>query len=136
MTKQVSEDGNSQDTQVAERATQTKNLYVSVKTFDSEGKTIGERIVDMYHYGTAKWLQNHLWWAMHNDHCVESQQGHRRGNRRLYVPAGAGASGQVFQDQGNGHGRGLNCAKRGTPEHVFKLLIPLIFQSLSGLCSR
>lgn len=48
------------------------NLFISVKTFDSEGKTIGERIVDMYHFGTRNWLQNHHWWAMHNGHCVET----------------------------------------------------------------
>lgn len=48
------------------------NLFISVKTFDSEGKTVGERIVDMYHFGTRNWLQNHHWWAMHNGHCVET----------------------------------------------------------------
>lgn len=54
-------DGNSQ-----------RNLYISVKTFDVEGRTIGERIVDMYHFGTRNWLQNHLWWAMHNTAQVET----------------------------------------------------------------
>lgn len=48
------------------------NLFISVKTFDGEGKTVGERIVDMYHFGTRNWLQNHHWWAMHNGHCVET----------------------------------------------------------------
>ena len=48
------------------------NLYISVKTFDSEGKVVGERIVDLYHFGTRNWLQNHHWWAMHNGHCVET----------------------------------------------------------------
>jgi hypothetical protein len=48
------------------------NLFISVKTFDAEGKTVGERIVDMYHFGTRNWLQNHHWWAMHNGHCVET----------------------------------------------------------------
>jgi hypothetical protein len=48
------------------------NLFFSVKTFESkEGKTIGERIVDLFHYGTRKWLQDHIWWAMHNSHEVE-----------------------------------------------------------------
>ena len=47
-------------------------LFVSIKTFNAEGRTIGERIVDMYHYGTRNWLQNHHWWAMHNGHCVET----------------------------------------------------------------
>lgn len=49
-----------------------RNLYISVKTFDFEGKTVGERIVDMYHFGTRNWLQNHLWWAAHNNNCVET----------------------------------------------------------------
>jgi len=48
-----------------------QNLFISVKTFDAEGKTIGERIVDMCHYGTRNWLSNHLWWATHNGHCTE-----------------------------------------------------------------
>lgn len=51
---------------------QSNNLYISVKTFDVEGRTIGERIVDMYHFGTRNWLQNHHWWAMHNGNCVET----------------------------------------------------------------
>lgn len=50
-----------------------RNLFISVKTFEAvEGKTVGERIVDMYHFGTRNWLQNHLWWAAHNGHCVET----------------------------------------------------------------
>lgn len=53
-------------------ATGPSNLFISVKTFDVEGKTVGERIVDMYHFGTRNWLQNHHWWAMHNSHCVET----------------------------------------------------------------
>lgn len=52
---------------------QQKNLYVKVITYDQEGKTIGERIVDMYHYGTRNWLQNHIWWAMHNGHEIEQK---------------------------------------------------------------
>jgi hypothetical protein len=48
-----------------------QNLFVSVRTFDAEGKTIGERIVDMCHYGTRNWLSNHLWWSTHNGHLVE-----------------------------------------------------------------
>lgn len=48
-----------------------QNLFISVKTFDSAGKTVGERIVDMCHYGTRSWLSNHLWWATHNGHCTE-----------------------------------------------------------------
>lgn len=49
----------------------SQNLHVSVKTFDAEGRTIGERIVDMHHFGTRNWLQNHLWWATHHGHCTE-----------------------------------------------------------------
>lgn len=48
-----------------------QNLFISVKTFDPEGRTVGERIVDMCHYGTRNWLSNHLWWATHNGHCTE-----------------------------------------------------------------
>lgn len=51
---------------------QPRNLYVSVKTFDGkDGKTIGERVVDMYHFGTHGWFGKHLWWATHNGHEVE-----------------------------------------------------------------
>jgi hypothetical protein len=50
---------------------QPRNLYMSVKTFNPEGKSIGFRIVDLFHYGTRNWLQDHLWWAMHNANCVE-----------------------------------------------------------------
>jgi hypothetical protein len=49
------------------------NLFISVKTFDTQGKTVGERIVDMYHFGTRNWLQQHTWWAMHNGHDVETK---------------------------------------------------------------
>ncbi len=48
-----------------------QNLFISVRTFDGLGKTVGERIVDMCHYGTRNWLSNHLWWATHNGHCTE-----------------------------------------------------------------
>lgn len=52
-------------------ATPQQTLFTKVMTFDTEGHTIGERIVDMYHFGTRKWLQTHLWWAMHNTAQVE-----------------------------------------------------------------
>lgn len=52
---------------------QQRNLYVKVLTYDKDGKTIGTRIVDMYHYGTRNWLQNHIWWAMHNGHEIEQK---------------------------------------------------------------
>lgn len=48
-----------------------QNLFISVKTFDGEGRTVGERIVDMCHYNTRNWLSNHLWWATHHGHCTE-----------------------------------------------------------------
>lgn len=50
---------------------QNKNLYVTVTVYDVKGKQIGVRVVDMYHYGTRNWLQNHFWWAMHNSHSVQ-----------------------------------------------------------------
>lgn len=53
-------------------APQNRNLFVSVNTYDPAGKQIGTRVVDMYHYGTRNWLQNHHWWAMHNGHTVET----------------------------------------------------------------
>ena len=49
-----------------------QNLYISVKTFDIYGHTIGERVVDMCHFGTANWLyKKHLWWAMCRGFQVE-----------------------------------------------------------------
>ena len=53
--------------------TQDKNLFIKVETYDVRGTEIGSRIVDMYHFGTRNWLQNHLWWAMHNSATVESR---------------------------------------------------------------
>lgn len=47
-----------------------KSLFVSVITHDTKGEVIGERIVDMYHFGTRNWLHNHAWWAMHNGHVL------------------------------------------------------------------
>lgn len=56
------------------QSTQPTNLYASVRTYDGkDGKTIGDRIVDMYHYGTSSWLTKHHWWAMHNGHTVETE---------------------------------------------------------------
>lgn len=57
----------------AAQNTQTTNLYVSVNTYGPDGKQVGTRVVDMYHYGTRTWLQNHLWWAMHHGHSVDTQ---------------------------------------------------------------
>lgn len=56
-----------------EQDQRTKNLFVKVDTFNTEGREIGTRIVDMYHFGTRNWLQNHHWWAMHNGHTVEAR---------------------------------------------------------------
>jgi hypothetical protein len=58
--------------QSAQSNNSTPNLYIFVRTTDLQGTCIGERIVDMYHFGTRNWLQNHQWWAMHNSHCVET----------------------------------------------------------------
>lgn len=53
-------------------ATKASNLYFVVETLDAEGKPIGSRIVDMYHFGTRDWLyDSHLWWAMHNPDKVD-----------------------------------------------------------------
>jgi len=48
-------------------------LYVIVETFNTDGHNIGDRIVDLYHPGTAKWVRDHMWWAAHNGHSVESR---------------------------------------------------------------
>lgn len=51
-----------------------QNLFISVNTFDgATGKTVGEQILDLFHYGTEKRLRKHYWWAMHNGHTVEQQ---------------------------------------------------------------
>jgi len=52
---------------------QPNQLFASVDTYNIKGDRIGHRVVDMYHYGTRNWLQNHMWWAMHNGHGVETQ---------------------------------------------------------------
>lgn len=56
----------------AQNPPQQRKLYIKVDTFNPEGREIGTRIVDMYHFGTRGWLQNHYWWAMHNSHSIES----------------------------------------------------------------
>lgn len=52
---------------------QAQHLHIRVNTFNSAGEQIGTRLVDLYHYGTKAWLQNHTWWAMHNGHMVKHQ---------------------------------------------------------------
>lgn len=65
-----------------------QNLFISVRTFDgATGKTVGERIVDMCHYGTRNWLSNHLWWSTHNGHCVEVDIA-KPGEIEAYLEAG------------------------------------------------
>lgn len=54
-------------------AAQQRNLYVTVTTYASDGKQVGIRVVDMYHYGTRNWLQGHMWWAVHHGHTTETQ---------------------------------------------------------------
>lgn len=51
---------------------QPRNLYVTVNTYGSDGKQVGTRVVDMYHYGTRNWLQGHMWWAVHHGHTTET----------------------------------------------------------------
>lgn len=53
-----------------------RTLYVQVITHDAQGKVIGTRIVDMYHFGTRNWLHDHTWWAMHNGHSIETEIAH------------------------------------------------------------
>lgn len=68
MSKQVQQDAPAMG---ANDQQQSKVLYVTVETFNNEGRPVGFRVVDMYHYGTRNWLANHQWWAMHNDHMCE-----------------------------------------------------------------
>lgn len=69
MTKQVKDTAPVQPE--AHNSTPPRNVYASVKTFDAEGKTIGERIVDMHHIGTRDFLAKHLYWSTHKGHCTE-----------------------------------------------------------------
>lgn len=74
MTKQVQKTNVAAEAPLAHSSNdQQRNLYVKVLTYNKEGQTIGERIVDMYHYGTRNWLQSHIWWAMHNGHEIEQK---------------------------------------------------------------
>ncbi|CAN5950615.1 unnamed protein product [Sphagnum jensenii] len=72
MAKQVSQD-TTPTVYETNGAKQQRNLFVLVETFNYGGEQIGTRIVDMYHFGTRNWLQNHHWWAMHNGHVVETR---------------------------------------------------------------
>ena len=78
--------------------TQTKSLYVTVNTYDAKGKQIGTRIVDMYHYGTRNWTQNHLWWAMHNNCTVETMPS-TDAEVQSYISAGASELAEHFNVQ-------------------------------------
>lgn len=53
--------------------TKSRHLFIKVETFNFEGRIIGTRIVDMYHFGTRGWLASHCWWAMHNGHQIEQK---------------------------------------------------------------
>ena len=48
-----------------------QNIYISVRTFDEQGKTVGERIVDLCHYNTRNWIAKHLWWSATHGYCTE-----------------------------------------------------------------
>lgn len=52
---------------MSDTVTAQVRLQQAVRTSNVDGEDVGFRIVDMYHPGTAKWLQKHLWWATHND---------------------------------------------------------------------
>lgn len=67
MTKQVQKDA----AQRASNNSTSQNLYFGVQSFDKEGHDIGFRIVDLYHFGTRKWMEKHTWWALHNGHTLE-----------------------------------------------------------------
>lgn len=51
--------------------TSQKSLYIKIETYNVENKQIGERVVDIYHPGTNKWLQKHSWWAAHHNNIIE-----------------------------------------------------------------
>lgn len=72
-----------------------QNLFISVKTFDAEGRTVGERIVDMCHYGTTGWLGKHLWWATHHGYCTEVDIA-KPEEAEAYVAAGKAALAAKF----------------------------------------
>lgn len=57
--------------QNSQKKERSNNLYIRVETFNTEGREIGTRIVDLYHTGTRNWMSNHQWWAFHNGHTVE-----------------------------------------------------------------
>lgn len=57
----------------ANQSPQTKHLFIRVNAFNAEGREVGTRIVDLYHFGTRAWLQKHTWWAMHHGHVIEQQ---------------------------------------------------------------
>lgn len=60
-------------TDTPQAAERPKSLFVRVDTLNAKDELIGTRIVDMYHFGTRNWLQNHTWWAVHNAHIVGTQ---------------------------------------------------------------
>ena len=74
------------------------NLYVSIKTFDLEGRCVGERTVDMCHYGTTSWLSKHIWWATHHGHCTEIDMA-KPEEVEAYVAAGKLALAQKFNTE-------------------------------------
>lgn len=61
---------NTRHSKANENGVQTKFLFFKVNTTDSTGASLGDRIVDIYHYGTHNWMQDHMWWAVHKGHVV------------------------------------------------------------------
>lgn len=51
--------------------TPQKSLYIKIETYNAKNQQVGERIVDIYHPGTAKWIQKHSWWAAHKGCLIE-----------------------------------------------------------------
>lgn len=89
--------------------TEQRNLYVRVDTHNAKSEQIGTRIVDMYHFGTRNWLQNHTWWAMHNGHTV-SQNVAADGEVEQYVVEQANALAAKYGDGGSANATRENIA--------------------------
>lgn len=53
---------------------QRRSVYMTVKSYDTDNKSIGFRVVDLNHFGTSRWLQKHTWWAIFNHVTVEMSE--------------------------------------------------------------
>lgn len=50
-----------------------RQLFLTVNTYDSNNAQVGHRVVDLYHFGTNKWMSKHFWWAAHQGYSVDTQ---------------------------------------------------------------